>query len=178
MSSLSINLGRVRSIVGTTSNYELSTDKLELPDDLTINKPVRISMMVTNNGRILELKGYINTELKANCHRCLTTVILPINTVIEEELVYFADLRYIGDYSQDEIEEKFLVFTNDIFDLTDLIRENIIAALPYKILCSEECRGLCVKCGQNLNIKECHCNTEEIDPRLAIFARLKGTEEV
>lgn len=176
--SLSINLLRVRNAVGTTANYELSTEKLALMEELMINKPVRVSLMITNNGRILELKGYINTEVKTNCHRCLSTTIIPVNTVIEEELVYFADLRYLGDLSQDEIEEKYLVFTNDIIDLTDVVRENIFSALPYKILCSEECRGLCIKCGQNLNIKDCNCSTEEIDPRLAILAKLKGAEEV
>ncbi|KJS81221.1 MAG: hypothetical protein JM58_17425 [Peptococcaceae bacterium BICA1-8] len=176
--SLSINLGRLRNDVGTTSNYELTAEKLELTDELEVTKPVRISLMVTNNGRILELKGYINTEIEVKCHRCLDPVIIPINTVIEEELVYFADLRYVGDFSKVEIEEKFLVFDNDIFDLTDIFREYIISALPYRILCSEECRGLCIKCGQNLNIKDCDCNTEEIDPRLVILAKLIGTEEV
>lgn len=176
--SLSINLGRVRNVVGTTSNYELVTETMELYEELKLAKPIRVSLMITNNGRILELKGYINTEVNAFCHRCLKAVALPVNTVIEEELVYFADLRYIGDFSQDEIEEKFLVFDNDIFDLTSLIREYIISSLPYKILCSEKCRGLCIKCGQNLNIKDCDCSTEEIDPRLAILAKLKGAEEV
>lgn len=176
--SLSIHLGRVRNNIGTTSNYELEAKNLQLTDELTITKPVRVSLMVTNNGPILELKGYIFTEVKACCHRCLTEVVLPVNAVIEEELVYFADLRHVGDFSQEEIEEKFLVFDNDIFDLSDIIRENIISALPYKILCSVECKGLCIKCGQNLNIKDCDCNTEEIDPRLAILAKLKGTEEV
>jgi len=176
--SLSINLGRVRNIVGTTSTYELTAEKLELTDELEVTKPVRISLMVTNNGRILELKGYINTEIEVKCHRCLEPVVIPINAVIEEELVYFADLRYVGDFSEEEVEEKFLVFDNDVFDLTDIFRENIISVLPYRILCTEECRGLCIKCGQNLNIKNCDCNTEEIDPRLEILAKLIGTEEV
>lgn len=176
--SLDINLGRLRNTTGTTSNYELSTEKIELTDELAINKPVHVSLMVTNVGRILELKGYVNTEVIAACHRCLRSVTIPINTIIEEELVYFANLRDVGDFSQEEIEDRFTVFDNDIFDLTDLIRENIISALPYKILCFEECRGLCIKCGQNLNIKDCNCITEEIDPRLAILAKLKGTEEV
>jgi uncharacterized protein len=176
--SLSINLGRVRNAAGTTSNFELSSDKLDLNDQLELVKPVHVSLMITNNGRILELKGYVSTEVKTVCDRCLATVEIPVNTVIEEELVFFADLRYIGDFSQDEIEEKFIVFDNDLFDLTDLIRENILSSLPYKILCSEECKGLCIKCGQNLNIKECNCSNEEIDPRLAILAKLKGAEEV
>jgi uncharacterized protein len=176
--SLSINLARVRNAAGTTSNYELLSENLELNEEIKISKPVRISLMLTNNGRILELKGFVNTEVKTCCHRCLTPVVIPVNTIIEEELVYFADLRYIGDFSQDEIEDKFVVFDNDIFNLEDLIQENIISSLPYKILCSEKCKGLCIKCGQNLNLKECNCKAEEIDPRLAILAKLKGAEEV
>jgi len=176
--SLSINLARVRNKTGITSSYELLSDNFKINDELEIIKPVRISLMVTNNRRILELKGFINTEIKTVCHRCLGQVILPVNTIIEEELVYFADLRYLGDYSQDEIEDIFVVFDNDILELTDLIRENIISSLPYKILCSEECKGLCMKCGQNLNIQQCNCENREIDPRLAVLAKLKGAEEV
>lgn len=171
--TLNINLNRVRNAVGITTNYELIEEKIDLTSELEMVKPIRISVMVTNNGPILELKGYINTEIKARCNRCLEDVIIPINTVIEEELVYFADLRYLGNLSENEIEEKYIVFDNDIFDLTDIVRENIILSLPYKILCDERCRGLCFRCGQNLNIKECDCNTEEIDPRLAILAKLK-----
>lgn len=176
--SLNINLARVRNTVGATSNYELTSDKLKLSNEVATNKPVNVSIMLTNNGRILEMKGYISTEIKANCHRCLEELLLPINTVIEEELVYFADIRDIGDFSQEEIEERFLVFDNDIFDLTAIIEEYLFLALPFKLLCLEECRGLCVKCGQNLNINNCHCLIEELDPRLAILAKLKDTEEV
>ncbi|MFZ7104499.1 MAG: YceD family protein [Peptococcaceae bacterium] len=176
--AININLGRIRNAVGTTSNYELTVEKLAISEEVAITKPVQISAMVTNNGPILELKGYIRTEITGKCSRCLEKVVIPVNAVIEEELVHVADLRYLGDFTEDELAEKFLIFDHDLFDLTDLIRENIIFSLPYKILCKEKCRGLCIKCGQNLNEKECGCDTEEIDPRLAILAKLKGIEEV
>ncbi|MGI6224712.1 MAG: YceD family protein [Peptococcales bacterium] len=176
--SLSINLLKVRNSIGTTASFELSTPNLPLTEELNIIKPVSVSLTVSNNGQILELKGNVNTEVESNCHRCLTPTKAGIDAVIDEKLVYSTDLRHLGDISQDEIEEKYLVFTNDLFDLTDLVRETIIMALPYKILCNDDCQGLCIKCGQNLNIKSCNCITEEIDPRLAILAKLKGAEEV
>jgi len=176
---LTINLGRVRSGKGTTSNFELSVTQFDfLNNTIELNKPLKVSVMVTNTGRTLELKGYVQTEIKTKCNRCLEEVVLPLNTVLEEELVYFADLRYLGELSQEEIEEKYFIYDNDIFDLSHIIRENINLSLPIKILCDEKCRGLCSKCGQNLNLNQCNCTTEEIDPRLAILAKLKGSEEV
>ena len=62
--------------------------------------------------------------------------------------------------------------------ISEIVRESILAALPMKILCRDDCRGLCLKCGQNLNRGQCDCDTTEIDPRLAILAKLKATEEV
>ncbi|MFZ5943787.1 MAG: YceD family protein [Bacillota bacterium] len=173
-----INLSRVRNAVGTTSNYELTETTLDLGSQLQITKPIRISLMITNNGRILELKGFVNTEIESACGRCLEKVTIPINAVIEEELLYFADARYLENLTQDEIEERFLIFDNDLLDLRNVIRESILIALPYKVLCSDDCLGLCIKCGQNLNKQKCNCKIEEIDPRLAVLAKLKGIEEV
>jgi uncharacterized protein len=77
------------------------------------------------------------------------------------------------------IEEKFttndkankdddLIFINsDTLDITEIIENNIILTLPIKRLCKEDCKGLCHKCGTNLNFSTCHCNDDDIDPRLA-----------
>ena len=77
-----------------------------------------------------------------------------------------------------EVEEKYFIYDNDTLEITDIIRESILAVLPLKILCKDDCRGLCPKCGKNLNQGQCDCDLHEVDPRLAILAKLKETEEV
>jgi uncharacterized protein len=57
--------------------------------------------------------------------------------------------------------------------LADVLREQVLLALPMKVICRSDCRGLCPSCGANLNHEECRCETHATDPRLAPFARLK-----
>ena len=57
-------------------------------------------------------------------------------------------------------------------DLDELVYSEVIVSLPMKHLCSEECRGICFKCGKNLNDGDCDCPKKEIDPRLAALADL------
>ena len=71
-----------------------------------------------------------------------------------------------------DVEEKYFIYDNDTLDITDIVRENILAELPLKILCVEDCQGLCPKCGKNLNQGQCDCDLHEVDPRLAILATL------
>ena len=57
--------------------------------------------------------------------------------------------------------------------LADVLKEQVLLALPLKVICQSDCRGLCPSCGANLNHEECRCETHKSDPRLAPLARLK-----
>jgi len=57
--------------------------------------------------------------------------------------------------------------------LADVIKEQVLLALPLKVICQSDCRGLCPNCGANLNHEECRCETHATDPRMAPLARLK-----
>jgi uncharacterized protein len=57
--------------------------------------------------------------------------------------------------------------------LADVIKEQVLLALPLKVICQSDCRGLCPSCGANLNHEECRCETHATDPRMAPLARLK-----
>jgi uncharacterized protein len=57
-------------------------------------------------------------------------------------------------------------------DLSEVIREQMILAIPEVVLCKEDCEGLCDKCGKNLNLLNCKCKEDEIDPRWAALKNL------
>jgi len=173
--SITINLSKIRNNEGTSLSFNLQTEKLDLlaKEDLLITKPFQIWVEVKNTGNILQLQGEVETEVTTNCDRCLEKVILPIKTNFKEKLIHTSNLKLLHYLTKDEIEEEYVVFDKDNFDLTDFVRESIILAIPLKILCAENCRGFCPKCGQNLNRSSCNCTTDEIDPRLAILAKLK-----
>lgn len=74
------------------------------------------------------------------------------------------------ELSREELEECF--YEGDVIDLKEILREQIILALPMYPRCSPECKGLCPQCGINLNEQTCNCQREEVDPRLVVLKTL------
>jgi uncharacterized protein len=64
-------------------------------------------------------------------------------------------------------------YEGDAVDLDEVVREQLLLALPSRHLCREDCQGLCQKCGANLNDGHCSCEQGEVDPRWAALANLK-----
>ena len=75
-----------------------------------------------------------------------------------------------------EQEGGITFFSGNTIDLTAAVRENLLAELPMKATCREDCRGLCPHCGHNLNLGECGCRCREVDPRLASLGKLLERE--
>ena len=70
-------------------------------------------------------------------------------------------------------ESEIAFFSGEGLFLADVLREQVLLALPMKVICQSDCRGLCANCGANLNHEECRCETHATDPRMAPLARLK-----
>src|SRR5699024_12751586 len=103
-----------------------------------------------------------------NCSRCIKEVQVPIKYLVQGFLVK-------DDFDEEDFEEDIFVFNGFELDIMDIIDQTIDFEIPLKVLCSEDCKGLCQYCGTNLNIEKCSCNEvandeDVIDPR---FAKLK-----
>lgn len=68
--------------------------------------------------------------------------------------------------------DDYLVCADGVLDLEDTVRTDVLLELPGKVLCSEDCKGLCCQCGKNLNEGSCTCEKKQIDPRLAVLSQL------
>lgn len=105
--------------------------------------------------------------------RCLVPQAMPIDITVEREFV--AEERMAAnaenELSPDDLNVDLL--QGDKLDLTEIAREEILLALPQQFFCREDCKGLCEKCGADLNLKDCECGGEEIDPRWAALKNLK-----
>ena len=75
------------------------------------------------------------------------------------------------DYPEDE-EEPLQFYHGEEIDISETIRESLQLVLPMKPVCSPDCKGLCAHCGCDLNIEQCSCKEEGIDPRLAVLGQL------
>ena len=135
-----------------------------------------LTLIRTNNSILVD--GRLETQTHITCSRCLKPFILKIPLKIQEE--FFPTIDIITDMKLPEPEEpgSFTIDEHHILDLTEAIRQYIITAMPMKPLCREECAGLCSNCGQDLNLGECSCHQEEVDPRWAELLKLKNSNKV
>jgi uncharacterized protein len=121
----------------------------------------------------IRITGELRTRLEFVCARCLESVL--------EEVCREFDLFYRPVQSMTQEEEVQLklddtevaFFEGEGLFLTDVLAEQVLLAIPMKVICRSDCRGLCPHCGANLNTDECRCEAHASDSRLAPLARLK-----
>ncbi len=151
------NEGMVREF-----GYELDLSSQELSGFRPFVKPVKVSGQVSNKTGIVELEAIADFELDINCDRCAKEITVPVKTEINHTLV-----THLNDETNDEL----LLIEDLRFDLDEIVTEDVFLNLPAKFLCKEDCKGVCFRCGKDLNSGSCSCE-KEIDPRLAALKQL------
>ena len=155
--------------------YELkfaaSEIDLEL-DDVTINGETTFTGNAVRKGDEVIVSGNISTSVESICVRCLEKVDSQI-------AIDFAD-RFVE--STEDVPMELLLDADDLdvgyvydgtIDLQEVVREQVILALPEQVFCSKNCQGLCPKCGSNRNLIDCKCIEAEVDPRWSALKSLK-----
>lgn len=118
----------------------------------------------------LSISGEISFSLETICSRCLGVVDIDLKPKINLILMYVKVPEYESDWNTNVDYDSF---TGEEIDLSSYLLEVIVRSLPYKILCKEECKGLCSGCGGNLNLSKCSCESVWIDPRFEALKNLK-----
>ena len=144
-------------------SYELDLGNMEFNGSKPLNTPVRVSAKAVNRAGVVNLAISAMFDYTAPCDRCGEETITSFDYGFDHTLVLSLEGENEGDYIE----------TPDYnLDLDELVTSDILLELPLKHLCSEECKGLCPKCGANLNRGECGCDRQEIDPRLEALRSL------
>ena len=172
--TVKFNVGQLlKSAVGTSRQYDLDEDIVGVDQDLQIVEPLvgKIRLLRTSDGILVT--GRLHTGVRLPCRRCLRLFTLPVDFDLEENFHPSAGVTTgaaipIGD-SEDAATR---TDGHRILDLTEVVRQNLLLALPISPLCSPLCRGLCPGCGADLNTEPCTCQSEEGDPRLAVLRQL------
>ena len=120
-----------------------------------------ISGKVVFTGTAYRAEGTVATDKTFVCSRCL-------EQATRHEIYSFAE-----EFAHDGQDSAAYTFDGTEINLDRLVSDTVILAQPIANVCSDECKGLCPKCGQNLNIATCSCDDENIDPRLAELLKLK-----
>jgi uncharacterized protein len=130
-----------------------------------LQDPPLVTGRVDRAGMDVRLRGEIKTTLTAPCARCLKNV--PMNLEISFDLLYSPADPGGGRTGEVELQTRDLdiaLYQNDEIDLDEMVLEQLELNLPSRVLCSEDCRGLCPQCGADLNIEQCSCE-KPVDPR-------------
>ena len=133
--------------------------------------PLRVDMVHVRSGDDLLFSGCLASELVGCCGRCLEEYALPLTR--EFSLVLSPDRTFEREQelTVDELSARF--YSEEEVDLSALMHEETLLALPSRPLCREDCRGLCSQCGANFNVETCECRQEWKDPRLAVLSNLR-----
>lgn len=145
---------------------EQINDTRDYPDVVDFLRPVKIEGTLTNEGEIFTLDATGDTRIAIQCNRCLKPV--------EREVAF--ELKEGFSHAGKENKETE-TFSGDQIDLSDFVKRELIAALPMKVLCGEDCQGLCSVCGKDLNQGDCQCDTTFIDPRFESLRALFNVDE-
>jgi len=123
----------------------------------------------------VRVQGSLQTSVELRCDRCLGPAPMPVNVDFVANFVRAGDpVAEAGELHDEDLEVS--VYDGHSVDLDELVREQILLALPARRLCRDDCRGLCPACAKNLNTESCDCARHETDPRWAALAEIKDSE--
>ena len=161
-----LGLSKIIDCPGATVPFSTSVDLSDLCFGVSypVSEPVKAEGMVRNTAGVLVMTGEITTCIHGTCDRCATAfdreINLPINVVLVTEMA-----------NEENEDEWVFPLEGDSADLDDIVRTVFVLNLDSKLLCKEDCKGLCHRCGTNLNDGPCNCQ-KELDPRFAALKQL------
>ena len=161
-----LGLSKIIDSPGASVSFSTSVDLSDLlyGTCYPVDQPVLASGTVRNTADVLVMTGIVTTTIHGVCDRCATDFTkdleFPINAVLVTEL------------NNEENEDEWVFpLEGDSADLDDIVRTVFVLNIDSKLLCKEDCKGLCCRCGKNLNESPCSCQ-KELDPRFAALRQL------
>ena len=150
---------------------ELNAMLHEGPSDYEFRAPLAVDLTFSRSLQDLFFDGSVHGIATGTCARCLAP--FPLDVAKDFSLVLTPEQRLRGEIelAAGDLAESFYRGTE--VDVTRLVYEQVLLALPTRPLCDEECRGLCPQCGVNRNTTACSCTVESGDPRFAVLRGLK-----
>ena len=139
---------------------------------VSLTAPAAVNGKVRLSGNQVFVNGHIETRAQVECDRCLKPVELPVNADFTLEYISDSDYESIETAELTEAEMSVSVFDGAAIDVDEIVKEQILLAVPTRMLCREDCKGICPECGADRNTGECNCVKNDIDPRWAALKNL------
>ncbi|NPV52139.1 MAG: DUF177 domain-containing protein [Firmicutes bacterium] len=180
VNGLELDISGIRDVKGASVEAELSGRVGPIVaggEKVNINKPVSARVVATNTGSRILVSGEVAATIGLTCNRCMEPFALNVATAFEREYRQAYQVR--GGDGVARVaggEDAAEIYHGDAINLRPAVEESISLAIPIKVLCREDCKGLCPECGRNLNLGPCGCEKEP-DFRLAPLAELLRKEK-
>ena len=162
--SMLLNIAKAKAEPGKVfrAEFEQMPSCEEFPLNYEIVKPVKVAVNYSYTGDTLFVQGEFSAKLKVCCSRCL------------KEFIYEAKGEFEEEFAHELTDEISYLLEDDNVLIDKLILDRISVELPQRFLCDEDCKGLCPKCGANLNERSCGCNITDDFKTINPFAKLEG----
>ncbi len=162
-----LGLSKIIDCPGASVSFSTSVDLSDLCYGVSfpVTEPVSAEGTVRNTAGVLVMKGEISTTIHGICDRCASPF---------DREVFFSldDVVLVTEMANEENEDEWVFpLEGDSANLDDIVRTVFVLNLDSKLLCKDDCAGLCCRCGRNLNDGPCNCQ-KELDPRFAALKQL------
>ena len=149
-------------------------DELDPVDErIRLTQPATVKGKVRLSGNEVFVNGHIDTRAQVECDRCLQQIELPVSADFALEYITGSDYESSNLAELTEDAMAVSVFDGEAIDIDEIVKEQIVLAVPTRVLCREDCKGICPECGIDKNTGECQCVTDDIDPRWAALKNLR-----
>jgi uncharacterized protein len=145
-------------------------------EDLVQSSPLRATgsaeLLAHSDGEI-RIRGTYDVEMSAQCDRCLGCAQFPLNSGFD---LFYRPVSFIAREEEVEIDEgeaEIGFYEGGGIELEDILREQVLLALPMQRVCSDVCKGICPVCGKNRNETACDCKVENVDDRWGALRKLE-----
>lgn len=170
---MQIRLQELATMPGYRARFDYTIDlsQEEVGFEFPFQQPVRLEGEVSDDAGAITLSATVYAHVTTRCARCGRPVEYDKETDVEFLLV-----KELEGEEEDLRDDVYLV-ESDAVELDDILIPELILDMEMAVLCDEDCKGLCPKCGKNLNQGDCGCVVKEVDPRLAVLQKFLDSKK-
>jgi uncharacterized protein len=149
-------------------------DELNPVDErVRLTAPAAVTGKVRLSGNEVFVSGHVDSRAQVECDRCLQPVEAPVSADFTLDYITGSEYESSEVAELTEAEMSVAVFDGEGLDVDEIVKEQILLAVPTRMLCREDCKGICPECGIDRNTGECSCVADDIDPRWAALKNFK-----
>lgn len=168
---------------GLSIVFEEKPQKFPVLDDIShtadcvFHAPLKFNVRAIRVKEMVKIEGRLETTIRLTCSRCLELFESPLKTkfvlTYAQEQPETTQNAGGGGIELSAEEAGLITFTGTEIDLTEALQEQVVMSIPMRPLCAETCKGLCSRCGANLNDGDCGCRKNSLSTKFAVLKNLK-----